>query len=118
MRVMIALTVPDDTDVHDLATTIDCTFGDQGVAPSSTVWKWDDFWQDVADDVISIEAGDTTGRGDDPGWDTGERRCDDCSESYNVEEHGLVPGADDIDDTDPGVCVRCSARRDLEDGDG
>lgn len=56
-RVLIALTVADDVDAHDLATELECAH----VGTDPTVWGWFDFWNDVSDGVISPTT-DTTVR--------------------------------------------------------
>lgn len=51
-RIVIALSVDDDMDKHDIA---DCL----GLGDDPTVWEWSDFWADVRDSVVG-PVGDTT----------------------------------------------------------
>lgn len=57
-RVLIALTVPEDTDNGDLATELDVQFP----AGDATVWEWDEFWKDAEGDfpLVSHAGGDQT----------------------------------------------------------
>lgn len=50
-RMMIAVTVPDDTEVDGLVCEIPSRLG-----LDPTVWEWSDFWLDVADGVVDATA--------------------------------------------------------------
>lgn len=53
--VIVALTVTDATDKHDLACSIDYWMARDwdGVDCDATVWEWEDFWSDLDDGVVS-----------------------------------------------------------------
>lgn len=54
-RVLVALSVPDDTEPGDFATELECYRGDA----DPTVWEWADFWSAYAEGSVT-PAGDST----------------------------------------------------------
>ncbi len=57
-RIVVTMTVDDDTDVTELPLVIDGHFGSDADA---SVWEWADFWADVVDRVVTPD-NDTTER--------------------------------------------------------
>jgi hypothetical protein len=56
MRVLVALTVPDDTDTHELAMALDLFLD----GADATVWTFEEFFDDLDDDVIGRHHDHTT----------------------------------------------------------
>lgn len=56
-RMVVAVTVADDTADADLALEVACHLGSEA---DPTAWEWDNFWTDYSEGVVGPEGDSTT----------------------------------------------------------